>query len=94
MALDDYDAAEYLLVTADTRRWRAETEQFAYEHGRMRSVATGEVAPPPGEQATIVRARLVWADGYARCLLLRDAGSGRLALVEAGYQECPDGPAP
>lgn len=94
MALDDYDAAESLLVTADTRRWRAETEQLAHEHGRVRAATMGEVAAPPGEQPAVVRARLVWEDGYARCLLLRDDGTGHLALADGGYRDCPDAPAP
>lgn len=88
MVRDDYNAAQQLLIPAQSAGWRAQTDQLYQQHGGIKSYQKGDLAPSSGTQKPIVMMRLTWDDGYTRCLRLQEDGARHIAMLDGRYQDC------
>lgn len=87
----DYARAADLMTEGDRALWLAETERLGADHGSVKEYTAGHVVPPPPGEEPMTKIRLVWADGFARCLLLREGPAG-LATPRGGYNDCAPEP--
>ncbi len=97
VARGDFGRAQGQIVANQRAQWRQDTEALVKGHGAVRIPvwSGGRSGFPPGFDQRQAIYRLVFADGYERCLRVRSRGSrGSLELVDGGYVDCATVPAP